>query len=340
MDCANLLHSINICKDGIRDCCVERNDGAFGHPFIMQIKKGENLNLDRLFSLKRQFLSEKITNPSKCMGCLYLREDLDFSSDDDYISSINFDHWNLCNSKCIYCGEERNGGDFYFNVLPMIRNLITGKNFKVGGEITFQGGEPTLLPEFEELLTLFLNKGVKIRIHSSEIKYSKNIETGIMKRFVTLCVSPDTGIEKTYKKIKRNPHFYDVWNNLKKYASVDNGHFVKAKMIIIPHYNDEIREIDDFVKMVKSSKIKTIVIDAEAQYCNKYKYKVPNIRFLIDYMKFLCEKENILLEYYDSAQFVLKNTELNFCEFDNQYLLSSEYKKLKEKYFCRVVEYS
>lgn len=340
MDCPNLLHGINICKDTICDCCVERNEGAYGHPFIMQIQKDENLDLDKLFSLKRKFFAEKIANPSKCKGCLYLRDDLDFSNDDDYISCINFDHWNLCNSKCIYCGEERNGGDFYFNVLPLIQNLFNEKKFEVGGEITFQGGEPTLLPEFEELLTLFLNKGVKIRIHSSGIKYSKTIETGISKGLVTLCVSPDTGIERTYKKIKRNLHFNDVWNNLKNYASFDEANFVQAKMIIVPHYNDDIKEIDAFVKTVKSSKIKTIVIDAESQYCNKYKFKVPNIRFLIDYMKYQCEKENILLEYYDSAKFVLKNTVSDFTAFENKQALLAKYKQIKDKYKKRSVEYS
>lgn len=340
MDCPNLLHGINICKNEIRDCCVQRSEEDFGHPFIMPIDNTKSIDLDKLFLLKRKFHNEKISNPSKCKGCLYLDKNSDFSKDEDYISCINFNHWNRCNSKCIYCSEEYNGGDFYFNVLPMIKEMIEAKKFIPTGEITFQGGEPVLLPEFDELLTLFLKTGVNIRIHSSGIKYSKAIESGIKNGQVTLVVSADTGVEKTYKKIKRNPHFNDVWNNLKKYAANDSSNFVKAKMIIVPHFNDEISEIDSFVNKVKLANIKTIVIDAEAGYSNKYKYKTPNVRFLIEYMKKICDNQNICLEYYDNAKFILKNTTYSLSIPNNQQDIKKEYKKLKEKYADRKVEYS
>lgn len=196
------------------------------------------------------------------------------------------------------------------------------------------------MPEFEELLTLFLKTGINIRIHSSGIKYSKAIESGIKNGQVTLIVSADSGVEKTYQKIKRNPHFNDVWNNLKKYAANDNNNFVKAKMIIVPHFNDELDEIDSFVNKVKLANVKTIVIDAEAWYSNKYKYQTPNIRFLIEYMRKICENQNICLEYYDNAKFIMKNTSFSLSIPNNKSDTEKTYEILKEKYANRKVEYS
>lgn len=53
---------------------------------------------------------------------------------------------------------------------------------KPGGAIGFGGGEPTILEEFEELISILLDKGfTNIRVPSSGIKYSEIIEKGISK---------------------------------------------------------------------------------------------------------------------------------------------------------------
>lgn len=336
MDCAILSHGINISKTELRDCCVQRESS--GSPFIMEIENPEKIDLDKIFELKRKLKNEKLNNPKMCKGCLYLEENADLSWERDYISIINFDHWNICNSRCIYCSEEHNGGDFYFNVLPMIKNLVSSGRFLPTGEITFQGGEPTLLPEFEELLDIFIQNNAKIRIYSSGIKYSKSIENGIAEQLVTLVVSPDTGKKETYETIKRNPHFDDVWDNLKKYSSFDQENFVKAKMLVVPHYNDSIDEVDAFVDKVKSSNVKTIVIDAEGWYSNKYGYNLPHIRFLIEYMKNLCLKNNINFECYDNAQFVVNNQVL--CQIPTDYNeILQQFEALKNQYISRSVDY-
>lgn len=336
MDCANLLHSINICKDELRDCCVQR--GNEGMPFIISIKDWENINWNEIFSLKRKFKNEKIQNPHKCKGCLYLCENEDFSKDNDFIATINFDHWNLCNSKCVYCSQEHNGGDKYFNVLPIITNLVQSGKFMPTGEITFQGGEPTLLPEFDELISIFVDMGIKIRIHSSGIKFSDAI-CKVVKNGGTLVVSSDSGNKTTYEKIKRNSHFDDVWQNLKKYSEFDtNNNSVKAKMILCPHYNDEIEEIDGFIKKVKEANVKSVIVDAEGGYSNKYNYDVPHLRFLIEYLKLLCAQNDINLDYYDSARFIV-NRDPNFVLPTDKQAVLSEYKRLKDKFSGRFYDY-
>ena len=55
--------------------------------------------------------------------------------------------------------------------------MLEKKILVPGGEVSFGGGEPTILPEFDKLIDLFLKNGFwNIRVPSSGIKYSKIIE--------------------------------------------------------------------------------------------------------------------------------------------------------------------
>ena len=176
MDCHLLSHGISIEKTSVHDCCLMRGEDK-GRPYIIDIT--DNLvDWKELFLRKKQLKNIKTQNESDCKGCLALNDEE--YDNDDYISYINFNHWNICNSKCIYCCDEYNGGDKYFNVLPLIKNLIDENYFKNSGEITFQGGEPTILKEFEQLVFMLLDYDVyNIRIHSDCIKYSPAIEKGL-----------------------------------------------------------------------------------------------------------------------------------------------------------------
>ena len=58
-----------------------------------------------------------------------------------------------------------------------------------GGEVSFGGGEPTIAPEFEELIKLLTASGFQnMRIHSSGIKFSPAIEEAIKKGVLNVVI--------------------------------------------------------------------------------------------------------------------------------------------------------
>ena len=310
--CHLIEHGISINVDSIQACCLSRE---FDKGMLPITDKYENssINWDELFEIKKRHRKhQKIQDLKFCEGC--------------YISFINFDHWSHCNSNCIYCGVQKNKPRQKNNVLNSIKELIQQGKFKNTGEITFQGGEPTILKEFEDLLKLFIKAGSKVRIHSSGIKFSRAIREGIKKGAVTVVISPDAADCKTYKAIKRVDKFNNVWANIKHYRRwlpKETAPLVKVKYIIIPGINDSFEDITNFLNKIKKLDIKSIVTDVEYTYANQNINNIsPHIYMLMDYMENFAKENQISYELYDSAKYAEQNRHIEKTLKDH---LNSEY---------------
>jgi molybdenum cofactor biosynthesis enzyme MoaA len=208
------------------------------------------------------------------------------------------------------------------------------------GEITFQGGEPTILPEFEDLLNLFIEKKCKIRIHSSGIKYSLAIEKCLMQNLATVVISPDTAKKETYEKIKRVPCFDKVWDNIKKYSSVQiQSNLVKIKFIIIPGINDTVEEIDKFLEKCIESGIHNVIWEIEDRYTGMYNYDVPHACLLIDYAMNEAQKYGLEDEFYDGAIYSMKMRTNQKATITNKEDFEKMYNEEKAKYKDRECDY-
>ena len=199
----------------------------------------------------------------------------------------------------------------------MVKDLFKKKLFRPDGEITFAGGEPTILNEFEELVTFLLKNGAeRITVHSSGIKYSKAIERGIKEKKLSVCLSADSGTKETYKAVKRVDKFDKFWENAKKYAKaqkdIDNKFFVESKFILIPNVNTNKNEIDKWMDLTIKSGINSIVIDIENDYCKELRAKNE-------------EKPKYLIDLCNYIILRAKELDLNLVEYNNFRYLVTEY---------------
>ncbi len=316
--CHLIEHGISINVDSIQACCLSREFNK-GQLAILQKYENNIIDWKKLFNIKheqREFQKHK--NLPACEGCYNLREE-DWD-EEDYISYINFDHWSQCNSNCIYCGVQTNKPKTKNNVLNAVKDLIKQNKFKNCGEITFQGGEPTVLKEFEALLKLFIKEGSKVRIHSSGILFSRAIRDGLKKGSVTVVISPDSAEKKTYKQIKRVDKSNKVWDNIKHYRKGLNNEFaplVKVKFIIIPGINDSYEEVNSFLNKIRNLDIKSVIVDVEYTYANKnIKNISPHVYMLMDYIENFANKNNVSFDLYDSAKYAIQNRTF---EKDNEF---------------------
>ena len=301
--CHLIEHGISINVDCVQACCLSRGFNK-GLLMILPEFKNNEINWEELFSIKRQQRKyQQQKDLPACEGCYNLREE-DWD-EEDYISFINFDHWSQCNSNCIYCGVQANKPKTKNNVLPAVKELIKQKKFRNTGEITFQGGEPTVLKEFDELLKLFLKQGSKVRVHSSGILFSRAIRDGLKKGTVTVVISPDSVYKDTYKTVKRVNKSNKVWDNIKHYRKNLKEEFenlVKVKYIIIPGVNDTFEEINDFLKKLKELLIKSVIVDVEYTYANTNADNIsPHVYILMDYIQHFCQENGMTYDLYDSA---------------------------------------
>ncbi|MBQ4123447.1 radical SAM protein [bacterium] len=316
--CSFLEEGINFDYDTVCDCCISHNDGR-GLPILIENYHGEPINWDLLFEKKQERIQkQKESTIYDCEGCYHLCE-YEYTNEKK-LSSFHFSHCRLCNAKCIYCSKEYSKGDLNYNTYPLIKDLIEKGYYKSNGEATFQGGEPTLMQNFDELIHLFIKNGTKVRIHSNGIRYSNTVEQALKDNKGTIVISLDTANANTFKKIKRVDAFKIVCQNIKKYAKA-NTQNIMIKYIIVPGYNDSIKEIDNFFKLMKKLQITKVVIDMEVKYARKYDNTniSPHIYLLYDYFEAMAQKHNMELSTYSFMLYVLRNRSIEkYSKFNNK----------------------
>lgn len=306
LGCIFLEQGINFDLNTVTDCCIMHNDGR-GLPVLIDNYNGEIINWDKLFDIKAQRVAKQLEKTIyDCEGCYHLN-DYKFNFEKK-ISEFHFSQCRVCNAKCIYCSDEYSGSNLNYNPYPVIKDLVEKGYYKPGGEATLQGGEPTIMPNFDELIALFTQHGTAVRVHTSGIRYSLSVDDALKYNKGTVVISLDSGCSQTYEKIKKVNKFIDVCNNIKKYASSNINNII-IKYIIVPGYNDNIKEIDKFFKLMKQFNINTVALDIEVQYAMKYenKYVSPHIYLLVDYFEKIAAENKIKVLTYSFLSYVLQN---------------------------------
>ncbi len=318
--CHWIQHGLSFENDHIEMCCLCCHKGG-GRLYIKDKYNGKGLKWDELFKLKDKFIEDNrngIIDP-RCEGCFNLVH-RGWDDDEKYINYIHFNHWTHCNSDCIYCYTKWDKKAFnsrpHYKVMPMLKELFKKKLFRPGGEVTFAGGEPTILNEFDDIVNCLLKNGVeRITVHSSGIKYSKAIEKGIKEQKLSVCLSADCGSRDTYKAVKRVDKFEKFWQNVEKYANSqpdDNKLLVETKFIIIPGVNDNKEEIEKWLSLNLACGIKSIVVDIENDYCKELRQENK-------------EKPAHLVELCNYIVKRAKELDFNLVDYNNFRYLITEY---------------
>ena len=309
LSCRYIEHGLDFEHTRLETCCFTCHSGG-GHITLKTDYKGEMIDWEKLFEQKRKYREEhrKGNILPNCKGCVFLEEKE--WDEEDYINFLQFNYWVQCNSKCSYCYEVQNKKMFDkikpYNTVPIIKEMIDKNILRTGGEVAFGGGEPTIAPEFEDLINLLTNSGFRnMRIHSSGIKFSPAIEDAIKKGVLNVVISIDSGCEKTYKKIKSVNCFKKVVENMKKYAAYNKNNYglMTYKYIIIPNVNDNRKEIDLWIETVKSIDGKWLAVDIEDVWYKINRATIsPYYLDLINYIINRANEYNMKVELYDRAR--------------------------------------
>ncbi len=314
--CHWIQHGLSFENDHIEMCCLCCHKGG-GRLHIKDEYKGKGLKWDDIFKLKEKFIEENkkgIIDP-RCEGCFNLVHK-DWDDDQKYINYLHFNHWTHCNSDCIYCYTSWDKKNYqkkpHYKVMPMLKELFKKKLFHPNGEITFAGGEPTILNEFDDIINILLKNGVnRITVHSSGIKLSKGIEKGIKEGKLSVCLSADAGSSETFYKVKRVNKFNKFWQNVEKYAQAqpqDKNTLVETKFIIIPGINDNKQEIEKWFSLNLAYGIKSIVVDIENDFCKALREKDESRpQYLVELCDYIVKRAKELdfnLIYYNNFRYL------------------------------------
>lgn len=310
VSCDLIEHGLDFFTDSINFCCrippTEK-----GYKKILEHYNGELIDWKKFFAIKRNYRNQMKKGQiiPECKNCIYLQEKE--WDNDDYISFINFNNWTICNEHCVYCwlNDADRPHQKQYNVFPAIKDMADKGFLRKGGHITIAGGEPSVAPEFDDLIQLFLDNDLSsIRVLTNATKYSDVVKRGIELGKVNIVVSVDSGTQDTFIKVKRYDFYDKVWENVRKYASVQpNSDRVKTKFILIPNVNDSKDEIDAWIRKSIESGVKHLAFDVEMMWYNENKDNIP--QYILDLVNYAINsiKENGLdIELIDRGYILSK----------------------------------
>lgn len=212
-------------------------------------------NIDNIMQINQ-------TQNAVCKGCKFFEKQIvpSFPKEKN-ITFFTINHFTKCNSNCVYCGIGRKTEDIKYKLLPLIKQMVKKKMISENCLFNWGGGEPTICSEFEEIANFLHENKLRQAINSSGIEYSNTILEGLKDGLMSIQISPDSGTEETYRRIKRQNNFYKVWDNIEKYAQYPDMLFVKY---IFFSYSANEKDVRLFIQKCIDSKVKNIVIDCES----------------------------------------------------------------------------
>ena len=309
--CNNLCTSIcfNYKEIGITYCTLTNASNGLGWPKISgEVFDGEKIHWDKFFEEREKEINA-IKNDcarKECENCQQITEE-NFE-DDKKIHYILLSPWQICNSNCIYClghaepisPKAPNFLEYYkefeepYDMLAIIKDMITHDVLAKDAEIDFAGGEPTLYPKFDEIINFFVDNGFKnIIIHKNNIQYSKAIERGIKENAISLMISIDAGTKKCHEKVKGVKSFDKVWHNFKKYSKSkkkDYNRRLCTKYVMVPDVNDTPKELEEFIKQSKKNGATHVALNVYNQLLNEMNYKEDLLNHFVELSDFWIRK--------------------------------------------------
>lgn len=216
--------------DGVR-CCVH---GTIHSPLIAT--KDELANHLITYELivqrrKNLFLAingmiEGETYPCKICTNLHKKKYKDICFDylggQSISAGINIQHYTACNQRCTYCcySQINTLVKPQYDILEYLELFREKNKLKKNNWIDFSGGEPTILKEFDKILSYLIQHrlGV-IVVYSNAVIFNQNIYHALKKNQIILTTSLDTGIASNYHKLRGTNTFGNVIQNLIKYKN-------------------------------------------------------------------------------------------------------------------------
>lgn len=231
-------------------------------PPIVSTEPNKKITFFKYLKAIETIMETNQTDKPECGTCRFLKKQTvpEFKHE-KFLTFFTINHFTKCNSNCIYCGIREKTQDIRYHLLPVIKQMVKDKMFNENCLINWGGGEPTMCSEFEEIAEFFHKNKIRQAINSSGIIFSNTILDGLKDGSMSIQISPDSGTEETYRKIKRQNNFNKVWENIAKYAQYPNMLFVKYIFFSMSANENDVRK---FIEKCIEFGVKNIVIDCES----------------------------------------------------------------------------
>lgn len=177
---------------------------------------------------------------------------------------VDIDTTNICNQACYYCNSElfRTRNPVYQSAQSYIKLISDLSNWRLNDPAVFGsvsnvifsgGGEPTLLPDYEQIIEHSIDHGFAVAINSNGTKLHKllSLSKDKLSRMAYIGLDIDSADPVTYEKIRRSK-FSSPFEQIKQTAIelVAHGAPIDVKVLLLPE-NSTTEEIEKIFKFAK-----------------------------------------------------------------------------------------
>jgi hypothetical protein len=223
--CRKLESGLRLGLEGLRACQL----GQFASPLFWSADEVAEAGITKASIIeKRRQLFDKLNDQTSlipCKQCLMVTTkryaDVDFSK----IGHVDLAATTICNLRCGFCGYAKR--DTFqksrYDALAILREFAP-EDCLWDAAVDFNGGEPTLLPDFGDYIEYFNSRRIRIFLYTNAVKYSQAVTDGLRNGTIRwVCTSLDAGTPSTFKRLKRGDCFLQVVENLARYAEAGGG---------------------------------------------------------------------------------------------------------------------
>jgi sulfatase maturation enzyme AslB (radical SAM superfamily) len=265
-------------------CCIWHHLTKGWPPLIENFDGGPLL--PKLIVGRRAELNRRNQDPLRdplCAGCSRLQCKT-WRKRKFLFDLLNFSHFTKCQLKCKYCFITKPGFKHHQNPIrltPVLDDMIKRKMLSPKSSALWGGGEPTILPDFDEIFTLLEDFGSLQVLNTNGVRLSGEVVNRLSRGRVSVVVSVDAGTRSTYRVIKGVDVFDQVMKNITTYAEVAPGK-VAAKIILI---EENAQEVDRFLDTIQKAGVTHVIADMDAATSSPSEEIIMAARRLVEHCK-------------------------------------------------------
>ena len=255
--CEDLQGSVYFAPNVLRHCCQRFfvKGKMKGDVEIMKVNSDQDISSEKIISEKKKIINNLNNNKkTPCDGCPKIQYKNWPDIETLKVNKISLEAHSKCNARCSYCSDMFYGGlNPNYNLIKMLDTFRKSNFFENNVAITWGGGEPVLLKNFDKIFTKFVESKYPrfhdMRVYSNSIIYNKLVHKYIDEKRIILTTSTDAGTQKTFEKVRGvKKGFLKIFENLKKYNTSKNGNIIIKYILTEDNYNNQ--EIDSFVDLI------------------------------------------------------------------------------------------